>query len=569
MRSRLFLKLFSAFLLTSVIITLAIDFAARSVWQRTLTRDTTQHLEQKARLLAQLADRSGATGLEAFVREQAPIAGARITIIAEDGKVLADSESNPQTMENHATRPEVAAALHGAVGSSKRKSATVGIPYLYVGIPFHGGVLRLAYPLAELQLALSSALRSVLWISLAALVLAAALAAIYTGNITKRLGNLRGFAEAIAKEDFSARVRDSSADELGIVSGALDHTAQRLQESFAQLERSRSQMEAVLEGMQEAVLAVSAQGKIAWANGKMRSLLGDTLRDGIPLIGAVRDPDVLAAIDQTLSDKRLSTARSQMLIPGRVFQVTVTPMAEGGAVVVWQETTAVEQVEKTRRDFIANVSHELRTPLTSIQGYAETLADSLPGGQSHDFLEIIRKNASRMARLTEDLLLLARVESGEDRLKLEPLDPEAILHDAVESTATTAARTQQLIKIENRASTLVQADADKIHQVLTNLIENACRYGRSQHGVIVGAYNDPNNVVFFVRDSGRGIASEHQPRLFERFYRVDKARTTSDEASTGLGLAIAKHIVLKHGGRIWVQSVLNMGATFFFSLPAA
>jgi two-component system phosphate regulon sensor histidine kinase PhoR len=244
-------------------------------------------------------------------------------------------------------------------------------------------------------------------------------------------------------------------------------------------------------------------------------------------------------------------------------------MPGGGAVAVLRDLTETERVEKTRRDFIANVSHELRTPLTSIQGYSETILDGAPeNNHTREFLEIIRKNAARMSRLTEDLLTLARVESGETRFDAEPVQPSELLSDAMESFQEIA-RTQNVeLIVEDNSSAPVLADREAIHQVFSNLIENALKYAASGKKVALGARNSGKFVEFFVKDYGPGIPSEHLPRLFERFYRVDKARSR-ESGGTGLGLAIAKHIVLAHGGAIRAESELNHGSVFVFSLPAA
>ncbi len=226
-------------------------------------------------------------------------------------------------------------------------------------------------------------------------------------------------------------------------------------------------------------------------------------------------------------------------------------------------------MEKTRRDFIANVSHELRTPLTSIQGYAETLLDSSPeNNHSREFLEIIRKNAHRMSRLTEDLLTLARVESREQRFDIQSVAAVEILQEAVQNFRELA-RTHGIdLQVEDSAQDLVNADREAIHQLL-NLIDNALKYAASGGRLVLGARRSERGVEFYVRDFGPGIPSEHLPRLFERFYRVDKARSR-ESGGTGLGLAIAKHIVLAHDGTIRAESELNHGSMFFlFTLPLA
>jgi two-component system phosphate regulon sensor histidine kinase PhoR len=302
-----------------------------------------------------------------------------------------------------------------------------------------------------------------------------------------------------------------------------------------------------------------------------------------PVVETIRDPDFLASVKQAANTHAVKTARATSIVYGRVFDVTAAPLPDGGAVAVLRDLTETERVEKTRRDFIANVSHELRTPLTSIQGYTETLLDSTLDNvaSTREFLEIIRKNSSRMSRLTEDLLTLARVESGETRFDVESVPPAELLHDAEESFREIARthgidlQIQDLKPADSSARDFliqnlppVLADREAIHQVFSNLIDNALKYGASGGRIVLGARSAPHAVEFFVQDFGAGIPSEHLARLFERFYRVDKARSR-ESGGTGLGLAIAKHIVMAHGGSIRAESELAHGSTFLFTLPSA
>jgi two-component system phosphate regulon sensor histidine kinase PhoR len=301
----------------------------------------------------------------------------------------------------------------------------------------------------------------------------------------------------------------------------------------------------------------------------MDRLVPQHARLNSPVVETVRDPQFLAAIRNATEGQKFASARAVSIVPGRSFDVTAAPLPGGGAVAVLRDLTETERVEKTRRDFIANVSHELRTPLTSIQGYTETLLDSATdNGHVREFLEIVRKNAARMSRLTEDLLTLARVESGEQRFDVQPTTPAELLDDAVESFREIARAQGIELTIEEVVVTPVNADREAIHQVFSNLIENAMKYGGSGGRIVLGARASNQGVEFYVRDFGPGIASEHLPRLFERFYRVDKARSR-ESGGTGLGLAIAKHIMLAHSGAIRAESELNHGSTFLFTVPAA
>ncbi len=354
--------------------------------------------------------------------------------------------------------------------------------------------------------------------------------------------------------DLSARIQEESTDEIAHVASALDKTARKLEDGFRALENSRQTLEALLNSMQEAVIAVAQDGRVLWANQRMERLLPSGVRLGAPLVQSLRDPEILMAVQNTLDKRDVTVANAAKIFSGRIFDVTAAPMPGGGAVAVLHDQTDIERVEKTRRDFIANVSHELRTPLTSIQGYSETLLDSPDLRESgREFVDIIRKNAMRMARLTEDLLVLARVESGEQNFNFQAATPRELLEDALQTFQDLAASRGIELSLMNTATSTVSVDRDAIHQVFSNLIDNALKYGDAGGKILVGACDTEDGVQFYVRDFGSGISSEHLPRLFERFYRVDKARSR-ESGGTGLGLAIAKHVVRAHSGTIRVES---------------
>ena len=570
MRSRIFLKLTLAAVALIIVATVIIDFAVRQAWEDSLRREIQLSLTQKVELFANQVEDAHNPNLLKLVTQTAKAADARVTAIELSGKVLADSEADPDQMENHATRPEFIAALKGQIGSNSRRSHTLGIEFLYVAAPVKNGAVRLAYPLSAIQGTTAQVRRNLIGASLAALLISMVLAAVAAHAISRRLQRITGFAERIAAGDLSARIADSSSDEVTQVAAALDKTAKRLQDNFSQLENSRKHLETLLNSMQEAVVAISAEQKIRWLNGSMAQLLpyGDVIGKG--LLHVVRDPELVKALDESIKKGTVVNTRVATLVPGQIFHATTAPLPDGGAVAVLHDLTEIERVEKTRRDFIANVSHELRTPLTSIQGYAETLLDasSSINGSSREFLEIIRTNAGRMSRLTEDLLTLARVESGERKLELRSVPASSLLEDALHNFRELAGAQGVELTLERSVPVEVFADIDAIHQVFSNLIDNAIKYGGGGKQIALGAAVKENTVEFYVRDSGPGIAAEHHRRIFERFYRVDKARSR-ESGGTGLGLAIVKHIVLNHGGNVRVESALHHGATFFFSLPLA
>jgi two-component system phosphate regulon sensor histidine kinase PhoR len=568
-KQRVFFKLLLAFLFVIVVATGTLDLLVRRSWEDSLRHETEAALRQKVAMFADRVNHERLLSPQKLVELVSQQAAARATIIDPQGKVIADSNAEPDAMENHAQRPEFRAALQGGVGSATRKSATVGVEYLYVAAPVSGGAVRLAYPLQAIQEARRRIRYELLFSSLAAFLVAMVVAALYARSVSTRLRRIVGFASQVAQGDLSTRLDEDSADEIGAVAHSLDATTKKLQENFEALQTSRDQLETLLNSMQEAVVAVNREGRVQWANRRMEKLLPTGVRPNAAVVETIREPNFLATIQTALRDRSVSTKRASSIVPGKIFNVTAAPMAGGGAVAVLHDLTEIERVEKTRRDFIANVSHELRTPLTNVQGYAETLLETVgEDGPSREFLEIIRKNAARMTRITEDLLILAKVESGEQKLDLHPVSPAALLEDAAENfRENELSGTMELI-IQNHAAQCVSADRNAAFQVFRNLIDNALKYAASGGRLEIGSRDVEGAVEFFVHDYGPGIASEHLPRLFERFYRVDKARSR-ESGGTGLGLAIAKHIVRVHGGAIWAESELNHGSIFFFTLPAA
>jgi two-component system, OmpR family, phosphate regulon sensor histidine kinase PhoR len=567
-KSSVFFKLLGAFLAVIFAATFVLNVEIRREWTKSLTSQVEKSLQQETRLFAFRVENDTTHPLGDIVKQVSEATSARATIVDRNGKVLADSEADPETMENHAQRPEFIAALKGTEGEASRTSKTLGIDFLYTAAPIKNGAVRLAYPLAAIKESSARIQSSLIRGSLLALLIAILLAAAAAVLIARRLQRIVSFAERVAAGNLSARIEVNSADEIARVAMALNKTAERLEQSFTELESSRQQLEAVLNSMQAPVIAVNREERVDWVNGAMNRLMPNRVRLHAPLIETIREPDLLLSVRETIQTRQIHTTRAHVL-PGRTYEATVAPMLAGSAVVLLHDLTEVERVEKTRRDFIANVSHELRTPLTSIQGYAETLIDlSTIDSATGEFLEIIRKNASRMSRLTEDLLTLARVESGEQRFRVQEIAASQLIREAQQYFAEMAHLQGSDLSIELSEDALVKADPEAVHQVFSNLISNAVKYCPPGTPIVIGGRRRDTDVEFFVRDTGPGIASEHLPRLFQRFYRVDKARSR-ESGGTGLGLAIVKHIVIAHGGTVRVESELHHGSRFFFTLPRA
>jgi two-component system, OmpR family, phosphate regulon sensor histidine kinase PhoR len=430
--------------------------------------------------------------------------------------------------------------------------------------------------------------------TVALLAMAALLAVAAGGAITRtvhqELAPLQALAESVPNE--SPSIEDFELQHFSDfdgLAGAIAGASTKAQSALARVSESRLQLEALLDSMQDAVVAVDSAGRIQWTNQKMQRLIpgssvSSAVRVGHALVQTIRDPEVLDCVKSALDERTVCERRTTTLLPGRIFEVNASPMPGGGAVAVLHDITRIEEVERTQRDFVANVSHELRTPLTSITGYVETLLDhegSL-SPQARDFLSTILKNATRMNRLTEDLLIMARVESRENEMVPRPVRADALVRDAVDAMRGLVQDAEAVLEIGEVTTAEVFADSDSVMQVLGNLIENGIKYGQSRNSaqsrVVVSAREivepgfdgeEPAGqgaVEFSVRDFGQGIASEHLTRIFERFYRVDKARSR-ESGGTGLGLAIARHVVESQGGTIRAESELNAGSNFVVTLP--
>jgi two-component system, OmpR family, phosphate regulon sensor histidine kinase PhoR len=507
----------------------------------------------------------------------------RVTVIAPDGTVLGDSERTEEerrAMENHATRPEVAAAIAGGTGQSVRESATLGIEMLYVAVPVDEkdrgrGVVRLATPLTAVARARERERPLIAGTALLSILVAAAAGWLLARQPTRRLSEMSRTATAIAAGEMGARSYPGGNDEVADLSRSLNRMAGQMEERLALLDRERTELRTILDGMVEGVLLLDADGRIAAANAAFARMFGaeGTLTGRQPL-EAARVPALQDAVDRALvATTPLVREIALAGPPERVISASLAAVREGersiGAVVVLHDITEIKRLERVRSEFVANVSHELRTPLTAIKGYAETL---LAGGlderpRAVEFVEVIARHADRLRDLIEDLLDLASVEQGEARLRIGRVTVAEVVAHAEATLRPSALRRSQALRAEVPAGLpAVLADRDRLAQVLINLVDNAIKFTPDGGRILIRAAAENGRIVLSVSDTGIGIPPGELGRIFERFYRVDRSRDRK-EGGTGLGLAIAKHLTQAMGGTIEAHSAPGAGTTFRISLP--
>jgi two-component system, OmpR family, phosphate regulon sensor histidine kinase PhoR len=503
----------------------------------------------------------------------------RITIIDPQGKVLGESQADPDTMENHLTRPEVQAALKGESGNETRFSATLREQMLYVAVPIGAppqiyGVARLAVPLAEVEADLNRIRQTIFLVTLIAIILTVLLSILITSYTVRPLDRLTIASRQMASGSFAEPVLIDTQDEIGELTQAFNYMAARLREQIGELQSEQSKLEAVLANMTDGVLIADSDGNVQLINPAAARLfnLGDHPGVGRSLIEVVRHHQLVELWKKCLETGELQSATLEVSAERLFLQSVATslgPAMPGSTLLFFQDLTRLRRLETVRQDFISNVSHELRTPLASLKALTETLQEGAleDPPAARRFLSRMDTEIDTLTQMVRELLELSRIESGRVPLQRKPILPNALVSPAVERMRLQAERAGLQLRIECPADLPeVSADQERMDQVLVNLVHNAIKFTPPGGEVVVSAYAETKDIVFFVRDTGVGIAEKDLSRIFERFYKADRARSGG---GTGLGLSIARHIIEAHNGRIWAESQQGKGSTFYFSIPLA
>lgn len=523
--------------------------------------------------------------IDALCKETGTRISTRVTVILPDGKVIGDTEENPEVMENHRSRPEIAEALRGRLGTSLRFSNTIQKNLMYVAVPVYDNndiiaVIRTSYPLYAMDQVLSEIKYDVAGIGLIVILLSAVAGLIITRHITRPLEELTDSAERLARGETDYRLPHSNTREIGGLAEAVNHMARQLNERIEAIFRQNSERQSILASMTEGVLAVDSQERVMLMNNAAARLLDidPETSKGEYIQEIVRNSELHRLIGEALKSGK--TIEVEINLTGgeeRFLQAHGTALVDSdgqrkGALVVLNDLTRIRQLENIGRQFVANASHELKTPITSIKGFVETLLDGAIADQKETdrFLRILLKQTNRLSAIVDDILILSEIEQAEEKAAVYMQDTPVCetLEAAVRACEIKAGEKNIRLDIACKPEVTARISTSLMEHAVFNLIDNAINYSPPDTTVDITAARENASVVIRVADQGCGIDEAHHSRIFQRFYRVDRSRSR-DSGGTGLGLAIVKHIVQAHRGRITVESTPNKGSTFTIILPAS
>jgi two-component system phosphate regulon sensor histidine kinase PhoR len=586
-RIKLIWRLFGSYLLITILALLAIGWLASTFMQRFYLGQTTDDLKARAELLkAQVSaylDPPQSADIDALCKSAGRLSGTRFTAILRDGTVVGDSREEPRHMDNHAGRPEIVKALAGQTGQSTRYSKTLLQRMMYVAVPVKSSsgvaaVIRAAIPITAIDDALKSLRLKMLFGGIAVAILAAGISLLMSRQYSHPVKEMKQGAIRFAEGDLAHRLPIPDSEEMAGLAEAMNRMAEQLNRRIDTIIRQRNELQTVLTSMLEGVIAVDKDERIVSMNpaaarwfGSERSKVQDR---SIPEV--VRNLSLQQFITEAVDSSEPRENDITVFQNGeRVLNVKSSPLlgadqSQIGALIMFNDVTQLRRLETMRRDFVANVSHEIKTPLTAIKGFVETLqqVNVDDPAESQRFLGIIKKHVDRLSAIIEDLLSLARIEQQDDSLGIhvEPTNLGDVCKSALQIVRAKASEKNIRVVLNCDQQLMADCDPTLMEQAVVNLLDNAIKYSDHGKSIEVSARTENGDAVIEVRDEGIGIAKKHLPRLFERFYRVDKARSRN-MGGTGLGLAIVKHIAQVHGGQVTIDSTLGQGSTFVIRLP--
>ncbi len=588
-KKRIIWQIYPPFLAVTLLALIAMAVYASQVYQSLFLTQVRHDLETSATLLKDsflpYLESNNFGAIDALCKKAGQESKIRVTLIDSEGNVLGDSERTPNNMDNHATRLEFVTALSGKIGSSERYSQTMQQNMMYVAIPIRlnviGGTTHSLRTSITTQLIYQGQQTFYLRILIPTLLIALLAASIcwyLSRRITKPLGEMQAGAKRFAEGNLDTLIDAPESEEMYNLAQALNQMAQQIEHRILKAQEKRKELETILTNMSEGVIALNATAHLKIINKAAEEIFKCTYDDFAdrPLVEFARNYSLITLVTDAINKEKNREDQITFTNNGeQVFNVSVNPVfnTEGqisGVVIVFSDITKQAKLETMRKDFVANVSHELKTPITSIKGYVETLLEtkSIDKDTRHRFLNIVAKQSDRMHDIIEDLLQLSRLDNDSTQVPMEAVSTNSLVESANEVCSQKAKKRNSVICITMQENVKVIANAALLEQAIINLLDNAIKYSPDKSEINLTLFKDNTHATIQVSDKGKGIAEKHHDRIFERFYRIDKARSRSD-GSTGLGLAIVKHITLLHKGEISLQSSEGNGSTFSIKFPLA
>ena len=573
-------KLFASHIIVIIvsfgILTVTIDYSINSYYEGIIANKLELSVKMLREILRENLVNGDTRGTQAEAKKMAAETSARITVIDPDGTVIADSDENPGLMENHLGRPEIKTALTGKVGRDIHYSRTLKVNMLYVAMPVEEkgkilGIIRVSEPLSYAEAGIRHIRKIILVAVLIGLLVAFCLSFVTSSSFVKPLLKMKDTAEEIAKGEYHHKLEIDSSDELGNLAASFNILSEEVQKKIAEITEDRNKLLAILAGMVEGVIVVDSSDRILISNRSFSDMFRIPLGgiEGRPYRDVIKSGEICGIISGSI--KSMEPVRKEISIndAGRVFLIQISDIVSAGGkflgiVAVFHDITQIKKLERLRSEFVANVSHEIKTPVTAISGAVETLLGGAMRDETEakEFLEMILSHSVRLNNIVNDLLVLSKIESEEIKMDIAPADIKSIVGNVVKLLAENIGSKKQKIKIDiPDGLPSIPADEKKLEQVFLNLLDNAVKFTPENGEIAVRAEDAKDAVKIEISDTGIGIPAEHIGRIFERFYRVDTARSR-EMGGTGLGLSIVKHIVNLHKGRITVESRLGKGSTF-------
>lgn len=573
MRPVLFRKIFLSYLIIVPLLLISLELYLSGEIKNSYISRLKSNLRVQANLIAEQVPLFFKNNLDDFCRRYKEKTGSRITIIDSSGKVTGDSDESSERMENHSNRPEIREALISKIGSSIRFSTTMKKDFFYLAISLDDknrrGFLRLSMPLHDMEKAISQVRKRIIFASLTALLIAILLGLFQTKRVTRSVEEITAFSKEVAAGNLERRLFLDSKDELAELGKNISYMAEELKTRLKQSEEERHRMEAILRNMSEGVMLTDAKGRVLLCNDAIKRLFNiESSIEGMTFVETLRNVGMINTINRVIESEETVSHEIEVTHPKELcLMVTAIPFYAypvkekvSGVILTLHDITRLKQLEEIRKDFVANVSHEIRTPITAIKGFAETLLEGAIDDKDNarKFLETIKNHSERLNLLVGDLLTLSMIELGEIRIGKFNINITCVI-DTVFAILKDKADSKGLYlkKSLPPGSLDIYADKDRLTQILLNLVDNSIKF-TGHGGVTVGIERAGEQNVLFVEDTGIGITKRHLPRLGERFYRVDRARSR-ELGGTGLGLAIVKHLVKAHGWDMDIESTPGKG----------